>query len=125
MSDGIKRMLAERAALATRPPAIDETDRLFEKQQTSKIRHFFNEGWDGSGWSPFHTLEIGYCILMTKEKRPGVFVAFKQRETHATLFWRIMLREARERYRAGYCADPFTNEPKWRADAHPWSWPAL
>jgi len=117
MSENIKRMLAERAAL-DQAREVDETERLFEEEDMARVRHFFNEGWDGPGWPPFSLLIIGHSSILTavdpatRQLRPA-----SVRSDRAIEYWQIMMGEARRRYRAGYYADPFTKTPKRRNDS--------
>jgi hypothetical protein len=119
LSENIKRMLAERAAL-NQAPVVVETDRLFEAEAEKRLFYFLEEGWNGEGWRPSHLLTLGFCALSTLPFKSSAYC-----ENQAALFWSISVAEARRRYRAGFYADPFTTTPRWRDNAVPWSWPAM
>jgi hypothetical protein len=119
MSEGIKRMLAERARLAAGPVLDQRIETAADRADQARLFKFLDQGWDGSGWKPSSKFVIGRSALLTSPS-----IAPKQREGAAEQFCFVITREARRRYREGFYADPWSTTPRFRDDATPWAWPA-
>lgn len=71
------------------------------KEISGPLKHYIDEGGPSNGgWMPSELLEIGMCAL-------------GPRDGNKMLEWATNV--ARERYRDGFYADPFTNDPRGRA----------
>lgn len=109
MSASLKRFAAdmrERQAkiLAPTKRPIEPEDPNFAL--FGRAEEFIDEGWDGAGWRPSHQLNVGYCIFATGS------------QPHLASNWaNKVLDRARQRYRDGYYANPFTKDPVPRSSA--------
>ena len=71
----------------------------------TRIAYYLNEGWR-SGPKPYDLLAVGECVFRTGLSPNGA--------QHADIYRQVVLHRARERYRAGFYADPFTSKPRRR-----------
>lgn len=109
MSERLKEFVAEfrdRQAKILAPPLPpsepeDPNFALFDK-----AAEFIDEGWDGQGWRPSYRLTLVYCIFATGSQ-PHLAANWANRQ----------LDRARQRYRDGYYANPFTKDSVPRASA--------
>lgn len=94
----------------------------YDEEQIAAICHYidadFNAGRTGccNGWKPSDLLVIGQCILATSymDKTPGsaaLRVAHDRDILREAYFMRVVIERARQLYRDGFYANPFTKEP--------------
>jgi hypothetical protein len=109
VSEGIKRMLAEREALAERERVSsaleDSPKKLLESEAAMKMVDLAQPFIDGispdpTKWLPSSLLRIGYCVISTGDN-PETALDFVERH----------LDIARERYKAGLDPNPFLGRP--------------
>lgn len=100
MSEGIKKMLAERAALTKKPETQVISGELF--QMIDKAAPFMDEGTPPNEWRASDKLKIAFCLGTTGT------TGFKK----STVFVLKMLQRARERWVAGLHPNPWTKEPQ-------------
>lgn len=88
---------------------------MTEESYEVRLNRFLDEGWEGKGPRPSLLLAIGECALASVPG--GILGTVASRALHsASLYRDLVIERARERYRAGFYADPFTKEPRLRAD---------
>lgn len=80
-------------------PVFDYWMRTFKR-----IGPLVDDGWDGAGWKPSELLVIGYCMVSTSQ-------VSRRADAWATM----MLTKAKQRYREGHSANPFSLAPMARA----------
>ncbi len=68
-----------------------------------RMKPFVDDGWGGDGWRPSELLRIGYCM-----------VASGPEPKRANAWATMMLTKARQRFREGHSANPFSAEPTAR-----------
>ena len=99
MTTGIKRMLAERAALASPPKekAYDPHVHLFE--MIDRAAPFMDEGSHSNKWRPSELLKISFFMMSTGPSSDG--------QTHAANYVLKILDRARELYIDGKHPNPW------------------
>ena len=95
MSEGIKRMLAERQAKPPAPKSVPPFDDLFER--IDMAAPFIDEGCAPNRWRPSEILKVTYCMMADGDSGPR----------RARLMVEKHLRTARDRYKRGEHPNPF------------------
>lgn len=108
MSAGIKKMLAEKAALqkflhpeweerGSRPKRMPGA--TVAMLRIDRAEPFVDASWSGQGWKPSELLKIGFWVIGSG-RRPD----------EALPFVNILLDEARKKYLAGADPNPFAKD---------------
>lgn len=110
MSEGIKRMLAERAALAAdlAAPAPRTYDDALRDMLAliDKAAPYIDEGSPSHRWRPSELIKLAYFAIATSDYRGA--------RKRAVNFVTLHLHRARELWLAGYHPDPFSSPPRPR-----------
>lgn len=81
--------------------------------EEAHLHRYLDMGWTGTGWPPSALLVIGESLLVGGDN--GTPASKLKCAQKAKTYRDAMIAEARKRWKAGYYADPFTNEPKLRS----------
>jgi hypothetical protein len=79
------------------------------------LARYLDEGWDGTGWRPSALLEIGEAIIASSYVGPDpASRSHAEARRAAKEFRDETIADARNRYRSGFYANPFTTTPQRR-----------
>lgn len=81
-----------------------------DPDEESTALYYMDEGWMGSGWRPSQLFELGYLAIATADH-----LSEEQQILRGARYKREIIDAARRRWREGYFADPFTQEPRLRS----------